>query len=164
MSCLTGELLSRGGYSLYVGWYGCAAILTLFLTFWGLNSIFLGYFFSSTNTKTIFWGIKTTNSYRIRSFRPQISSFPRSSWVQVSAASGTPSSVFGPSTPPGTVICLLWGSVTKSTALYYDAALNATRIGLSLHAKLLQTEIPDNWRHLHARKTCFDMKRKLTHT
>ena len=48
-----------------------------FLTFWGLNSIFLGYFFSSTNTKTIFWGIKTTNSYRIRSFRPQISFFPR---------------------------------------------------------------------------------------
>ena len=72
-----------------------------FLTFWGLDSIFLGYFFSSTNTKTIFWGIKTTNSYRIRSFRPQISSFPRSFWVQVSAASGTPPSVFGPSTPPG---------------------------------------------------------------
>ena len=65
-----------------------------FLTFWRLNSIFLGYFFSSTNTKTIFWGIKTTNSYRIRSFRPQISFFPRSFWVQVSAASGTPSSVF----------------------------------------------------------------------
>ena len=72
-----------------------------FLTFWGLNSIFLGYFFSSTNTKTIFWGIKTTNSYRIRSFRPQISFFPRSFWVQFSAASGTPPSVFGPSTPPG---------------------------------------------------------------
>ena len=72
-----------------------------FLTFWGLNSIFWGYFFSSTNTKTIFWGIKTTNSYRIRSFRPQISFFPRSFWVQVSAASGTPPSVFGPSTPPG---------------------------------------------------------------
>ena len=46
-----------------------------FLTFWGLNSIFLGYFFSSTNTKTIFWGIETTNSYRIRSFRPQNSFF-----------------------------------------------------------------------------------------
>ena len=27
-----------------------------FLTFWGLNSIFLGYFFSSTDTKTIFLG------------------------------------------------------------------------------------------------------------
>ena len=71
-----------------------------FLTFWGLNSIFLGYFFSSTNTKPIFWGIQTTNSYRIRSFRPQISFFPRSFWVQFSAASGTPPSVFGPSTPP----------------------------------------------------------------
>ena len=71
-----------------------------FLTFWGLNSIFWGYFFSSANTKTIFWGIKTTNSYRIPSFRPQISFFPLSFWVQVSAASGTPPSVFGPSTPP----------------------------------------------------------------
>ena len=71
-----------------------------FLTFWGLNSIFWGYFLSSTNTKTIFWGIKTTNSYRIRSFWPQIPFFPRSFWVEFSAASGTPPSVFGPSTPP----------------------------------------------------------------
>ena len=69
-----------------------------FLTFWGLNSIFLGYFFSSTNTKTIFWDIRTTNSYKIRSFWPQIPFFPRSLWVQFSAASGTPPSVFGPST------------------------------------------------------------------
>ena len=73
-----------------------------FLTFWGLNSIFMGYFFSSTNTKTIFWGIKTTNSHRIRSFWPQILFFPRPFRVQFSAASGTPPSVFGPSTPPPT--------------------------------------------------------------
>ena len=72
-----------------------------FFTLAGSSTIFLGYFFSSTNTKTIFWGIKTTNSYRIRSFRPQISFFPRSFWVQFSAASGTPPSFFGPSTPPG---------------------------------------------------------------
>ena len=72
-----------------------------FFTLAGLSTIFLGYFFSSTNTKTIFWGIKTTNFYRIRSFRPQISFFPRSFWVQFSAASGTPPSFFGPSTPPG---------------------------------------------------------------
>ena len=71
-----------------------------FFTLAGSSTIFLGYFFSSTNTKTIFWGIKTTNSYRIRSFRPQISFFPRSFWVQFSAASGTPPSFFGPSTPP----------------------------------------------------------------
>ena len=71
-----------------------------FLTFRGLNSIFLGYFLSSTNTKTIFCGIKTTNSHRIRSFSPQILFFPRSFWVQFPAASGTPPSVFGPSTPP----------------------------------------------------------------
>ena len=74
-----------------------------FFTLAGSSTIFLGYFFSSTNTKTIFWGIKTTNSYRIRSFRPQISFFPRSFWVQFSAASGTPPSFFGPSTPPGGV-------------------------------------------------------------
>ena len=72
-----------------------------FFTLTGSSTIFLGYFFSSTNTKTIFCGIKTTNSYRIRSFRPQISFFPRSFWVQFSAASGTPPSFFGPSTPPG---------------------------------------------------------------
>ena len=62
---------------------------------------FLGYFFSSTNTKTIFWSIKTTNCYRIRPFWPQIPFFPRSFEVQFSAASDTPPSVFGPSTPPG---------------------------------------------------------------
>ena len=71
-----------------------------FSTLAGSSTIFLGYFFSSANTKTIFCGIKTTNSYRIRSFRPQISFFPRSFWVQFSAASGTPPSFFGPSTPP----------------------------------------------------------------
>ena len=67
-----------------------------FFTLAGSSTIFLGYFFSSTNTKTIFCGIKTTNSYRIRSFRPQVSFFPRSFWVQFSAASGTPPSFFGP--------------------------------------------------------------------
>ena len=87
---------SRGGYSLYVGWYGCAAVLTPFFDILRIELDLFGVFFSSTNTKTIFWGIKTTNSYRIRSFRPQISFFPRSFWVQVSAASGTPPSVFGP--------------------------------------------------------------------
>ena len=33
-----------------------------FFTLAGSSTIFLGYFFSSTNTKTIFWCIKTTNS------------------------------------------------------------------------------------------------------
>ena len=49
--------------------------LTPFLTFWGLNTIFLEYFFSSTNTKTIFWGTKTTTPYRIWSFWTQIPFF-----------------------------------------------------------------------------------------
>ena len=51
-------------------WFGCAAVLPPFLTFWGLNPIFLGNFFSSTNTKMIFWGIKTTNRYRFDVFDP----------------------------------------------------------------------------------------------
>ena len=42
--CNTPPLDPLGGYSLYVGWYGCAAVLTPFLTFWGLNSIFLANF------------------------------------------------------------------------------------------------------------------------
>ena len=71
-----------------------------FLTFWGLNTIFLGYFFSSINSKAIFWGTKTTNFCKNRSFWPQIQFFPRSFWVQFSAATGTPPSVFRPSTPP----------------------------------------------------------------
>ena len=57
-----------------------------FLTFWEFNKIFLGYFFLSKDTKTIFWGTKTINPYRIRSFWPQIPFFPRSLWVQFSAA------------------------------------------------------------------------------
>ena len=94
--------LHRGGGTPYVmGDTYVPRFWPPFFTLAGSSTIFLGYFFSSTNTKTIFWGIKTTNSYRIRSFRPQISFFPRSFWVQFSAASGTPPSFFGPSTPPG---------------------------------------------------------------
>ena len=47
-----------------------------------------------------FCGTKTTNFYKNRSFWPQIQFFPRPFWVQFSAASGTPPSVFRPSTPP----------------------------------------------------------------
>ena len=70
-----------------------------FFTLAGSSTIFLGYFFSPTNSKAIFWGTKTTNFYKNRSFWPQIQFFPRSFWVQFSAASGTPPSVFRPSTP-----------------------------------------------------------------
>ena len=80
-----------GGYSLCDGWYICAAV---FFTLAGSSTIFLGYFFSSTNSKAIFWGTKTTNFYKNRSFWPQIQFFPRSFWVQFSAASGTPPSIF----------------------------------------------------------------------
>ena len=71
-----------------------------FLTFWGLNSIFLGTFSHPLTPKRSFGSVKTTNPYRIRSFWPQIPFFPRSFGVQFSVASGTPPSVFGPSTNP----------------------------------------------------------------
>ena len=91
-----------GGYSLCDGWYICAAVLTPFFHFGRIEHDLFGVFFSSTNSKAIFWGTKTTNFYKNRSFWPQIQFFPRSFWVQFSAASGTPPSVFRPSTPPGT--------------------------------------------------------------
>ena len=91
-----------------------------FFTLAGSSTIFLGYFFSSTNTKTIFCGIITTNSYRIRSFRPQISFFPRSFWVQFSAASGTPPSFFGPSTPPPGV----WQFTISVYIVYIDYVIS----------------------------------------
>ena len=69
-----------------------------FLTLWVPNSIFLGCFFSSTNTKTIFWVQFLTKSDL---FGPKIKFSPRSFWVQFSVAHGTPPAIFGPSTPPG---------------------------------------------------------------
>ena len=86
--------------SLCDGWYICAAVLTPFFHFGRIEHDLFGVFFSSTNSKAIFWGTKTTNFYKNRSFWPQIQFFPRSFWVQFSAASGTPPSVFRPSTPP----------------------------------------------------------------
>ena len=46
-----------------------------FFTLAGSSTIFLGYFFSSTNSKAIFWGTKTTNFYKNRSFWPQTKFF-----------------------------------------------------------------------------------------
>ena len=89
-----------GGYSLCDGWYICAAVLTPFFHFGRIEHDLFGVFFSSTNSKAIFWGTKTNNFYKNRSFWPQIHFFPRSFWVQFSAASGTHPSVFRPSTPP----------------------------------------------------------------
>ena len=93
-------VIAPGGYSLCDGWYICAAVLTPFFHFGRIEHDLFGVFFSPTNSKAIFWGTKTTNFYKNRSFWPQIQFFPRSFWVQFSAASGTPPSVFRPSTPP----------------------------------------------------------------
>ena len=62
------------------------------LSFWGV-------FFSSTNTKTIFW-VQILTKFDL--FGPKIPfSSPQSFWVQFSVAHGTPPAIFGPSTPPG---------------------------------------------------------------
>ena len=58
----------------------------------------LGCFFSSTNTKTIFW-VQILAKFDL--FGPKIPFFPRSFWVQFSVARGTPPAIFAPSTPPG---------------------------------------------------------------
>ena len=72
---------------------------------------FGGTFSHPLTPKRSFGGTKTTNPYRIRSFWPQIPIFPRSFGVQFSAASGTPPSVFGPSTPPpGAGIVPIWAT------------------------------------------------------
>ena len=91
----------RGGYSVCDGWYICAAVLTPFFHFGRIEHDLFGVFFSSTNSKAIFWGTKTTNFYKNRSFWPQIQFFPRSFWVQFSAASGTPHQFSGRVPPPG---------------------------------------------------------------
>ena len=64
-----------------------------FLTLWVPNSIFLGCFFSSTNTKTIFW-VQILTKFDL--FGPKIPFSPRSFWVQFSVAHGTPPAIFGP--------------------------------------------------------------------
>ena len=113
-----------GGYSLCDGWYICAAVLTPFFHFGRIEHDLFGVFFSSTNSRAIFWGTKTTNFYKNRSLWPQIQFFPRSFWVQFSAASGTPPSVFRPSTPPGCHRSRLQSSVTNSRIGGYSSGTN----------------------------------------
>ena len=90
--------LTRGGYSLYDGWYICAAVLTPFFDPLGTKFyLFVFFFFSSTNTK-IFW-VQILTKFDL--FGPKIPFSPRSFGVQFSVAHGTPPAIFGPSTPPG---------------------------------------------------------------
>ena len=95
-----------------------------FLTLWVPNSIFLGCFFSSTNTKTIFWVQILT---KLDLFGPKIPFSPRSFWVQFSVAHGTPPAIFGPSTPPPpppprayTIITLYWSDAWETRAWVYS--------------------------------------------
>ena len=130
LSSLAGVVVNR------VGIYGSkvAEGLSAFqrrscFTLAGSSTIFLGYFFSSTNSKAIFWGTKTTNFYKNRSFWPQIQFFPRSFWVQFSAASGTPPSVFRPSTPPGGILYFAfysrwWSSLKVNNTEFSDMSSN----------------------------------------
>ena len=68
-----------------------------FFTLAGSSTIFLGCFFSSTNTKTIFW-VQILAKFDL--FGPKIPFFPRSFWVQFSVARGTPPSNFRTEYPP----------------------------------------------------------------
>ena len=79
------------GYSLYDGWYVCAAVLTPFFDHPGTKLDL----FSSTNTKTIFW-VQILTKFDL--FGPKIPFSPRSFWVQFSVAHGTHPAIFGPST------------------------------------------------------------------
>ena len=78
-----------------------------FLTLWVPNSIFLGCFVSSTNTKTIFW-VQILTKFDL--FGPKIPFSPWSFWVQFSVAHGTHPAIFGPSTPPPPWVrlCFVW--------------------------------------------------------
>ena len=113
--------ISPGGGGVLPMWWVihmCRGFDPLFSLWQDRARSFWGIFILSTNTKTIFCGIKTTNSYRIRSFRPQISFFPRSFWVQFSAASGTPPSFFGPSTPPPPPGCIIHAGFTMTAVCW----------------------------------------------
>ena len=63
-------------------------------SFWGT--------FSHPPTAKLSFGVQKLPIFtKIDLFGPKLFFFPRSFWVQFSAASGTPPSVFRPSTPPG---------------------------------------------------------------
>ena len=95
---LSPEAFSPGGGTPYVmGDTYVPRFWPPFFTLAGSSTIFLGCFFSSTNTKTIFW-VQILTKFDL--FGPKIPFFPRSFWVQFSVARGTPPAIFGPSTPP----------------------------------------------------------------
>ena len=84
-----------------------------FLTFWGLNSIFLGYFFSSTNTKMIFGVLKLLIVTEFDLFGPKFHFSLHLFGSNFQRPAAPPPSVFGPSTPPPpprckVVKCLHW--------------------------------------------------------
>ena len=75
-----GAVRPRGGYSLYIGWYGSAAVLIPLLTFWGWNTIFLEYFYSSPTPKRSFGILKNYQSLKNSIFFAQNSTFPSIFW------------------------------------------------------------------------------------
>ena len=99
MSCQNGGGWEPGGGTPYVmGDTYVPRFWPPFFTLAGSSTIFLGCFFSSTNTKAIFW-VQILAKFDL--FGPKIPFFPRSFWVQFSVARGTHPAIFGPSTPPG---------------------------------------------------------------
>ena len=85
-------------------------------SFWGT--------FSHPPTAKLSFGVQKLPIFtKIDLFGRQIQFFPRSFWVQFSAASGTPPSVFRPSTPPGPNLvpcapCLQGPNITVLATVY----------------------------------------------
>ena len=94
-NCLFIVACARGVYSLYVGWYGCAAVFDpLFWHSGDWTRSFGGTFSHPPTPKLSFGGIRTTNSYKIQSFWSQIPFFPFSLhmatkvWFSIGSADG----------------------------------------------------------------------------
>ena len=93
----------RGGYSLCDGWYICAAVLTPFFHFGRIEHDLFGVFFSSTNSKAIFWGTKTTNFFtKIDLFGPKFKFFLDLFGSNFQRPAAHPHQFSGRVPPPGT--------------------------------------------------------------
>ena len=118
---------SRGGYSLYVGRYICAAIFTPFFDLLRIEHNLFGVLFLIHQHQKAHFGYQSFQNYI---FLTPNSTLPRSFRVQFSAARGTPPPVSRPSTsqtphphphphpithpPHGGQVCHLWLFINQS--------------------------------------------------
>ena len=98
MGNFRGPLLPGGGYSLYDGWYICAAVLTPFFYPLGTKLDLFGVFFLIHQHKNDLLG---TNPHKIWSFWPQNTIFPSIFWGPIfSGPRHTPSNFLTEYPPP----------------------------------------------------------------